>query len=142
MKKFLQLLTVAAVAFAVATPTMAADKAKKKGNAGPRTVSGEAVCPKCTLKDAGAECGQAIRTTRKDKEGKEVTRVIYVVGDLAKENHGIFCKGNKKATVTGTIKREGKGKDAKMVMTATAVKEGAAKGKGKGKGKGKKKKDA
>lgn len=140
MKKFLQLITVAAVAFAVATPTFAADKEKKKRDPNaPRTISGEAVCPKCTLKEAD-ECGQAVRTTGKDKDGKEVTRITYVVGDLAKENHGIFCKGNKKATVTGTIKREGKGKDAKSVMTATAVKEGAAKGKGKGKGK--KKKDA
>ena len=140
MKKLLQFLTVAALAFAVATPTFAADKPKKKGNAGPRTISGEAVCPKCTLNDEGAECGQAIRTTRKDKAGKEVTLIYYVVGDLAKENHGIFCKGNKKATVTGTMKREGKGKDAKIIVTATKVSEGIVKGKGKGKGK--KKKDA
>jgi len=141
MKKILQLLTVAAVAFAMATPTFAADKAKKKRDPkAPRTISGEAVCPKCTLQTAD-KCGQAIRTTGKSKDGKEVTRVTYVVGAVADENHGIFCKGNKKATVTGTIKREGKGKDAKMVLTATAVKEGVAK-KGKGKGKGKKKKDA
>ena len=53
MKKFLQLLTVAAVAFAVATPTLAADKAKKKRDPkAPRTISGEAVCPKCQLKTA------------------------------------------------------------------------------------------
>jgi hypothetical protein len=141
MKKLLQFLTVAALAFAVATPTMAADKDKKKRDPNaPRTVSGEAVCPKCTLNDEGVECGQAIRTTRKDKAGKEVTRIFYVVGDLAKENHGIFCKGNKKATVTGTMKREGKGKDAKIIVTATKVSEGIVKGKGKGKGK--KKKDA
>ncbi len=139
MKKLLQFLTVAALAFAVATPTMAADKDKKKRDPNaPRTVSGEAVCPKCTLNDEGVECGQAIRTTRKDKAGKEVTRIFYVVGDLAKENHGIFCKGNKKATVTGTMKREGKGKDSKIIVTATKVSEGIVKGKGKGK----KKKDA
>lgn len=137
MKKFLQLVTIAAVAFAVATPTLAADKDKAKRDPdAPRTISGEAICPKCTLKEEGAACGQAIRSTVKDKDGKEVTRITYVVGAVAKENHGIFCKGDKKATVTGTIKREGKGKEAKSILTATEVKEGA------GKAKGKKKKDA
>jgi len=139
MKKFLQIVVAAAVALAVATPTFAADK-KKGGKGGPRTITGQAVCPKCCLKDGSTECGNAIQLdARKGKDGKEIpARVIYVVGDVAKDNHSLFCKGNKRATVTGTIKREGKGKDAKMVLTATKVEE--AKGKGKGKGKGKKKK--
>jgi len=144
MKKFLQLVVAAAVALAVATPTFAADKGKKKRDPNaPRTISGKAVCPKCQLKEDGAACGNAIQISRKGKDGKEMKRVIYVVGDVAKENHSLFCKGDKTVTVTGTIKREGKGKDAKMMLTATKIAEGSPKKKGKAKGKGKgKKKDA
>lgn len=139
MKKLLQVVVTAAVALAVVAPTFAADK-KKRDPKAPRTIVGKAVCPKCQLKEEGAECGNAIQLgARKGKDGKEMpARVIYVVGDVAKENHGLFCKGDKRVAVTGTVKREGKGKDAKMVLTATKIEEA----KGKGKGKGKKKKDA
>ena len=138
MKKFLQIVVAAAVALAVATPTFAADKGKKKRDPNaPRTISGKAVCPKCQLKEDGAACGNAIQITRKGKDGKEQKRIYYVVGAVAKENHSLFCKGNKRAKVTGTVKYEGKGKDRKAILTATKVEE--AKGKGKGKGKGKKK---
>ena len=77
----------------------------------------------------------------KGKDGNEMTRVIYFAdNEVSKKNHGLFCKGGKTVMAKGTLKREGKGKDAKMTLTATEIKEakGGAKG-GKGKGKGKKK---
>lgn len=132
MKKFLQIVVAAAVALAVATPTFAADK-KKRDPKAPRTIVGQGVCPKCCLKDGSTECSNAVQVTRKGKDGKEVKVVYAVQGDV---DHQLFCKGNKRVAVTGTVKREGKGKDAKMTIVATKAAEA------KGKGKGKKKKDA
>ncbi len=135
MKKLLQILTVVAVVFAMAAPTFAADKkGEKRDPKAPRTIVGQGVCPKCCLGEGG-ECRNAIQVTRKGKDGKEMKMVYAVEGDV---DHQLFCKGNKKVAVTGTIKREGKGKDAKMTVVATKAVEAKGKGKG-GKGKGKKK---
>jgi hypothetical protein len=138
MKKLITILSVAAVALAMSTSAFAADKAKKKKRdpKAPVTITGVGVCAKCALGEA-KECANVIKVTRKNKDGKETTRIITVADNaVAKAAHGkFFCKGETPVSVTGTIKREGKGKDAKTVLTATAVGEPKKK-------KSKKKKDA
>jgi len=137
MKKLITLLSVAAITLAISTSATAAEKKKRDPNA-PRTVTGVGVCGKCKLGEAD-KCTNVVQIKRKGKDGKE--RVIsYLLADneVAKEAHGkFFCKGETPVAVTGTVKREGKGKDAKMIITATKIAEPKKGGKGK-----KKKKDA
>jgi hypothetical protein len=138
MKKLITILSVAAVALAMSTSAFAADKSKKKNRdpKKPVTLTGVGVCAKCELGEA-KECANVIKVTRKDKGGKETTRLIALAAnDVAKDAHGkFFCKGETPVSVTGLITREGRGKDMKLTLTATKVGEPKKK-------KGKKKKDA
>ena len=121
MKKFIAILTIAAVA------AISVNAADEKAAAKERTIKGETACTKCNLKETDS-CSNAVKATMKNKDGKEVTRVFYLEqNDISKENHGLFCKGGKEVTVKGTIKREGKGKEAKSILTASMIKEGTGK---------------
>ena len=89
-----------------ATPTFAADKDEV-------TLSGEAKCAKCALKET-AKCQTVIET-----EGKNGKPVKYYVAnnDVAKAFHKNICEENKKVTATGTVKEA----DGKKEFTATKI---------------------
>ncbi len=92
---------------AFATPAFAADKSKEK------TITGEAKCAKCALKE-GDTCQTVIQV--ENKKGKAVN--YYMVdNDVAKAFHQNVCKEAKKATATGTNKKVG----GKNEFTATKI---------------------
>jgi hypothetical protein len=109
-----------------------------------RTVKGTVMCGKCTLKKTDA-CQAALQVKRKDKDGKEVTRVILLKNDaVTKAFHKKICGGDKIA-VAVTGKFEGKGKERLLVASKINDKPAAAKKGKRGKGKAAdklKKKDA
>lgn len=84
---------VAAVVIALATPALAADK----------TITGEAKCSKCTLKETD-KCGTVIDV--ESKNGK-TTRYYLVDNDVAKGFHDTICKEPKKVTAVGTVEKVG-----------------------------------
>jgi hypothetical protein len=84
---------------ALATPTVAADKSKEK------TITGEAKCAKCMLKE-GDKCQTVLQV--EGKNGKTVTYYL-TDNDVSKAFHENVCKEAKKATATGVIKK-GEGK--------------------------------
>ena len=84
---------------ALATPTFAADNPKEK------TISGEAKCAKCMLKETD-KCQTVIQV--ENKKGKTVSYYL-AENDISKAFHENVCKEAKKVTATGTIKKvEGK----------------------------------
>lgn len=116
--KSIKMLVTALALLAIATPTFAAkDKAAEGEEAKERkvTITGEAKCAKCALKE-GDKCQSVIEA--ENKKGKKVT---YVLADnqIAKDFHKEVCKETKKVKATGTAKKgEGKGK---MELTLTKI---------------------
>jgi hypothetical protein len=103
MRKASILLTAIAgfVLLALATPSFAAESGKGKE----RTITGEAKCAKCMLKE-GDKCQTVIQV--ENKKGKTVTYYL-VDNDVSKAFHQNVCKETKKVTATGTAKKvEGK----------------------------------
>lgn len=99
MKKASILLTAVAglVLLAFATPSFAADSGKAKE----RTITGEAKCAKCMLKE-GDKCQTVIQS--ENKNGKMVN--FYLAdNDVSKAFHENVCKASKKVTATGTVKK-------------------------------------
>jgi hypothetical protein len=80
---------------AVATPAFAADKSKE------RTITGEAKCAKCMLKETD-KCQTVIQA--ENKQGKTVNYYL-ADNDIAKAFHANVCKEAKKVTATGTNKK-------------------------------------
>lgn len=134
MKKLVTAALSLAFAFALTTSVVAEEKKekkkgdkkeqaakkgdKKKAANKERAVKGELICAHCELGE-GASCANALRVTRKNKEGKETTRIFLLQGDAATA----LGKGKgQTVTAKGTIKREGKGKDAKMILVASSLK--------------------
>jgi hypothetical protein len=109
MKKLSVLLAGVAglLLIAVAAPSFAAEKSKE------RTITGEAKCAKCMLKE-GDKCQTVIQA--ENKNGKTVTYYL-VDNEAAKAFHENVCKEAKKATATGTVKKV----DGKMEFTATKI---------------------
>ena len=103
MRKASFLLTAVAglLLLAVATPSFAADSGKSKE----RTITGEAKCAKCALKE-GDKCQSVIQV--ENKKGKTVN--FYLAdNEVSKAFHANVCKETKKVTATGTVKKvEGK----------------------------------
>ena len=101
MKRLL-LTTVAGLSLlALATPSFARGDGKDKEC----TITGEAKCAKCSLKES-AKCQTVVQV--ENKEGKKVTYYLDA-NDVAKGFHKNVCQGEKKVTVTGTVKEvEGK----------------------------------
>ena len=99
MKKTSLLLTgiAALLLLALATPAFAADKGKEK------TITGEAKCAKCMLKE-GDKCQTVIQS--ENKNGKMVSYYLVDI-DVAKAFHEIVCKEAKKVTATGTVAKVG-----------------------------------
>jgi uncharacterized protein YpmB len=101
MKRVSLLLTgmVGLLLLAVATPAFAADTAKE------RTITGEAKCAKCMLKETD-KCQTVIQV--ETKKGKTVNYYL-TENDVSKAFHENVCKDTKKVTATGTVKKaEGK----------------------------------
>ena len=96
------------VLLALATPTFAADSGGKE-----RTITGEAKCAKCALKESD-KCQTVIET--KTEAGRTVK--FYVVdNDIAKKFHEQICEAPKKVTAVGTVKRV----DGKRELTLTKI---------------------
>jgi len=109
MKRLPILLTALAgiLMLSLATPAMAAKQSKEK------TITGEAKCAKCALKESD-KCQTVIQTAAKG--GKTVNYYI-ADNDAAKAFHKNICSGPKKATATGTVKKT----DGKHELTATKI---------------------
>ena len=82
---------------AIAYPSFAAESGKSKE----RTITGEAKCAKCALKQ-GDKCQTVIQV--ENKKGKTVTYYL-TENDVSKEFHPKVCKETKKVTATGTVKK-------------------------------------
>ncbi len=110
MKRVSKLLTgivAGLVLAALAAPAFAAEKGKEK------TVTGEAKCAKCALKET-SKCQTVIETEGKD--GKKVTYYL-ANNDVAKAFHDNVCSAPKKVTATGTVKKV----DGKEEMEVTKI---------------------
>jgi hypothetical protein len=104
MKKYLlAAIVVAGLTLTLALPARAADE---------KTVTGEGMCAKCSLKET-ADCQNAIQV----KEGGKTVTYYLVQNDVSKKFHDNLCKGKKKVTATGTVKKV---KD-KLELTATKI---------------------
>jgi hypothetical protein len=109
MKKASVLFTAVAglLLLAIATPTFGAEASKE------RTITGEAKCAKCMLKETD-KCQTVIQMD--NKKGKTVS---YYVADneVSKAFHQNVCKEAKKVTATGTVKKV----DGKNEFTASKI---------------------
>ena len=113
MKNITTLITVAT--FALSLVLVGADDKKKRDPNAERTVKGTLKCAKCSLKKT-EECQAALEIKRKDKDGKETTRVILIKNDdVSKAFHKEICKADVFAAVTG--KSEGRGKARVLVAS-------------------------
>jgi hypothetical protein len=92
---------------ALATPAVAADKSKEK------TITGEAKCAKCMLKETD-KCQTVIQV--EGKNGKTVTYYL-TDNDVSKAFHENVCKEAKKVTAAGVIKKG----DGKKEFTASKI---------------------
>jgi hypothetical protein len=97
MKKASLILTgmAAFLVLALATPAFAADPPKEK------TITGEAKCAKCMLKETD-KCQTVIQV--ENKKGKTVNYYL-ASNDVSKAFHQNVCKETKKVTATGTVKK-------------------------------------
>jgi len=96
---------------ALATPTFAAkrDKGNKDGEV---TLTGEAKCAKCLLKETD-KCQTALQV---EKKGKTMTYYL-ADNDATKAFHENVCKEAKKVTVTGKLEKV----DGKKGIAATKI---------------------
>ena len=76
------------------------------------TLKGNITCGKCELKKDKA-CATVVVVKKGDKE-----TVYYFDKDSHKKYHDDICKGGKKGSVTGTVKKEGD----KMIVTVKDLK--------------------
>jgi len=117
MKNLSLILAAAAgvALLALATPTFAAEEGKGKET----TLTGEAKCAKCALKESD-KCQTVIQT-----EGKNGNTVTYYLADneAAKSFHPTVCHGPKKVKATGVVKRTEGGKREFTVAKIEEVKE-------------------
>jgi hypothetical protein len=109
MKKLLLTGVAGLLLLALAAPAFAADEGKSKE----RTITGEAKCAKCALKQSD-KCQTVIQA--ENKNGKMVT---YYLADneVAKGFHEKVCTGAKKVKATGTVKKV----DGKQELTPTKI---------------------
>ena len=82
-----------------------------------KTITGDAVCAKCALKEQ-AKCQNVVIT---DDAGKKVN--YYLVGAESKKAHGSFgiCQATKDAPIKVKVTGDVKEKDGKNVMTVTKI---------------------
>jgi len=108
MKKASLLITAIAglLLLAVATPAFAAEQGKEK------TITGEAKCAKCMLKE-GDKCQTVIQV---EKNGKTVNYYL-AANDVSKAFHENVCQHARKVTATGTVAKL----DGKNQFTASKI---------------------
>ena len=92
---------------ALVIPAPAEDKDKEL------TLTGNAMCAKCELKEKMEKCQTVIQV---EKDGKKIT-YYFVENDVSKAFHKNVCQETKKATATGTCKK----KDDKLQFTAAKI---------------------
>jgi RecG-like helicase len=111
MRKASLLLTAIAslTLLAYITPSFAADSGKAKE----KTITGEAKCAKCMLKE-GDKCQTVIQV--ENKKGKTTTYYL-TDNDVSKAFHENVCKETKKVTATGTVKKA----DGKTEFTVSKI---------------------
>lgn len=109
MRKMFPMLAVFGLVLASATMTVMAADDKEK------TISGDATCAKCALKETKA-CQNVVLVKA---DGKEVKYYMDMTNKVAKENHakGGFCQSDKKVKVVGVVAE----KDGKMLITPTSI---------------------
>ncbi len=109
MKKLLLTSIAGIMLLALAVPAFAGEKGAEKE----RTITGEAQCAKCGLKESD-KCQTVIQA--ENKKGKKIT---YYVADneVAKGFHHEVCQGTKKVTATGTVKKV----DGKEMLTLSKI---------------------
>jgi hypothetical protein len=78
------------------------------------TVSGSVACAMCTLKKADAKACQDVLVVKDDKGA---TTEYYITKNEVSEKFGHVCKGERGATVTGTVSE----KDGKTWITPTKI---------------------
>ena len=91
---------------ALAIPAFAEDKDKEI------TITGDAKCGKCALKETD-KCQNVIQV---EKDGKKST-YFFVKNDVSDKFHKNVCSETKKATATGTCKKV----DGKLQFTAAKI---------------------
>ncbi len=91
---------------ALTIPAVAEEKGKEL------TITGEAKCGKCALKETD-KCQNVIQV---EKDGKKST-YYFVKNEVSDKFHGNICKETKKATATGTCKKV----DGKLQFTAEKI---------------------
>jgi hypothetical protein len=91
---------------ALAIPAQAEDKGKEI------TITGDAKCGKCALKET-AKCQNVIQV---EKDGKKTTYYL-VENDVSKKFHENVCKETKKATASGMCKKV----DGKLEFTSAKI---------------------
>ena len=107
MKNITTLITVATFALSLVL-VGADDKKKERDPNAERTVKGTLKCAKCSLKKT-EQCQAALEITRKNKDGKETTRVIMIKNDdVSKAFHKEICKADIFAAVTGKLEGDRK----------------------------------
>jgi hypothetical protein len=109
MKRLILTAIAGLAIFALSNSVFAADSGKGKE----RTITGEAKCAKCMLKEADT-CQTVIQAEGKD--GKMITYWL-ADNDVAKNFHENVCHASKKVTVTGVVKKV----DGKEQLTATKI---------------------
>jgi RecG-like helicase len=77
-----------------------------------KTITGEGMCAKCSLKETKA-CQNAIKV----KTGDKTVTYYLVQNDVAKAFHKNVCQSTEKVTATGTVKEV----DGKQEFTATKI---------------------
>jgi len=103
--------TAVVASLVAVSPAFAAKEKAKEGKE--RTVTGELQCAKCSLKETDSCQNVIVATAKNDKK-----QTIYLAeNEVSKGAHGEVCKGPKKASVTGTVAKEGK----KMTLTASKI---------------------
>jgi hypothetical protein len=80
------------------------------------SLSGTVMCAKCALKKADAKECQDVLVV---KDGDNAAKEYYITKNAVLKKFGHTCKGEKMATVTGTVTE----KDGKMWITATKMEE-------------------
>ncbi len=109
MNKLITACIASLVLVAIASTASAADTGKSKE----KTITGEAKCAKCALKESD-KCQTVIQT--ENTKGKTVTYWL-ANNDVAKNFHENVCSGPKKVVATGTLKKV----DGKQQLTASKI---------------------
>jgi len=77
-----------------------------------RTIKGEGVCAKCSLKETSA-CQNAIKV----KEGSKTVTYYLVHNQISKDFHKSVCTSTAKVVATGTVKEA----NGKLELTPTKI---------------------